>query len=178
MQWKYDKNFLLFGCYTILTDVTYIKKRFLRFFQVFKFSTKKPYMGSFFLCEKSVARITKPCKCLHDPELAYLRFNTQSSSLNQDQKSVFKVWQCAQSISRIEKPTIGLFWWKLKNLKIVNLWTPCTNKGLFWCKLKRQIFRKIAKISFFVSSCKLSLQLATFLLHLEFFNRWPAKSCL
>ena len=32
------------------------------------------------------------------------RFNTPIPSLNQDQRSVFMIWECAQSILRLEKP--------------------------------------------------------------------------
>jgi len=37
------------------------------------------------------------------------RFNTPIPSLNQGQGSVFMIWECAQSISRLEKPLYSRF---------------------------------------------------------------------
>ena len=66
---------------------------------------------------ESIVRIVGPWKRFPVPVLAYFRFNAHISSMNQGQESVFKIRQCVQSIFRIEKRTIGLFWWRLKNLK-------------------------------------------------------------
>jgi hypothetical protein len=44
------------------------------------------------------------------------RFNAPIPSLNQGQGSIFKVWECAQSIPRIKLPLYGHLLKKFKNI--------------------------------------------------------------
>ena len=95
-----------------------------------------------FLCEKSIARIEKPWKCI--PNLLYKKsnFNNLCNTWNYDNLiihvlgSVFKGFRCVQSISHMN---IGDFWkkfWKFitkKRKSTVFLAHPVKNFPPFSC---------------------------------------------
>jgi hypothetical protein len=92
---------------------------FSKNFKFFNFHQNNPIGG--FLCEESIAHIPEPWKRFPDPELAYFRFNTHASSLNQGQGSVSrfsrfgnarnsKSWKMALKIFHIVWEFTSPFW--------------------------------------------------------------------
>ena len=90
--------------------VIFRKKSRKNFFENFSHGWPAPLtVAPIFVIFLQFSRNAEPWICFPVLRLAYFRLNTHTFSLNQSHGSVFKVRQCAQSISCIEKQHIGLF---------------------------------------------------------------------